>query len=93
MQIIKDLRVKNNMTQQQLADKLGVSLSSVRGYENKMEIVPSDVLLKLSEIFNVSLDFLVGKQEEAFLNDFHRLTPKSQKIMNDLLQYFLELQN
>lgn len=93
MLIIKKLRAKQGMTQRQLADKLGVSLQSIRDYENRMEIVPSDILLKLSEIFDVSLDFLVGKQQEVSPNNFHQLSPKGQRIMNELIQYILEEKN
>ena len=87
MLIIKELRNKEKMTQQQLADKLGVSVHSVRDYENKLEIVPSDILLKLSDIFHVTLDYLVGKQEKEFITYFNQLSPEGQKIMNDLLRF------
>ena len=87
MQIIKDLRKKENMTQQDLANKLGVSIQSVRDYENKMEMVPCDILLKLSDIFQVSIDFLVGKEDEAFLSNFRRLSPEEQSIFMNLIRY------
>ena len=60
MQIIKALRKEEGMTQRQLSEKLGVSVSSVRAYENQMDMAPSDILLKLSAIFQVSLDYLVA---------------------------------
>ena len=86
MQIIKELRKREHMTQQQLAERLGVSVQSVRHYENSMDIVPSDILLKLSDIFQVSLNDLVGKQDEIFISQFCQLSPELQQIINDLLR-------
>ena len=86
MQIIKALRKEEGMTQRQLSEKLGVSVSSVRAYENQMDMAPSDILLKLSAIFQVSLDYLVGRQDEVVLSNFRRLPSAQQKVFNDLLQ-------
>ena len=90
MQIIKALRKEEGMTQRQLSEKLGVSVSSVRAYENQMDMAPSDILLKLSAIFQVSLDYLVGRQDEVVLSNFRRLPSAQQKVFNDLLQMLAE---
>ena len=90
MQIIKALRKEEGMTQRQLSEKLGVSVSSVRAYENQMDMAPSDILLKLSAIFQVSLDYLVGRQDEVVLSNFRRLPSAQQIVFNDLLQMLAE---
>lgn len=90
VQIIKELRKKERMTQKELAERLGVSVQSVRNYENSMDIVPSDILLKLSDIFRVSLNDLVGKQDEIFISQFRQLSPELQQIINDLLRSLVE---
>ena len=90
MQIIKALRKEEGTTQRQLSEKLGVSVSSVRAYENQMDMAPFDILLKLSAIFQVSLDYLVGRQDEAVLSNFRRLPSAQQKVFNDLLQMLAE---
>ncbi|MCQ2518802.1 MAG: helix-turn-helix domain-containing protein [Lachnospiraceae bacterium] len=62
-QRIKKLRKENKMTQQQLADRLGVSLNHVSKIEPGMKVPSVDLFLTLSEIFNVSLDFLITGKE------------------------------
>ena len=55
---IKEYRKLNNITQQELANKLGISRSTLSYYENG-EVEPNIyTLLKLSEIMNCSMDYL-----------------------------------
>lgn len=57
---ISELRRAFNWTQVQLADKLNVSKQAVSNWEND-NIQPSiEMLIKLSKIFNVSTDYLLG---------------------------------
>ena len=57
---INELRISFNWTQVQLAQKLGVTKQTVSNWEND-NIQPSiDMLIKLSDIFNVSTDYLLG---------------------------------
>ncbi len=53
------LRVENNFSQDGLADALGVSRQSVSKWENNMSVPELDKLVKLSELFGVTLDELV----------------------------------
>ena len=57
---ISELRRSFNWTQVQLADKLNVSKQAVSNWEND-NIQPSiEMLVKLSRVFNVSTDYLLG---------------------------------
>lgn len=57
---IYELRVSFGWTQVQLSQKLGVTKQTVSNWEND-NIQPSiDMLIKLSKIFNVSADYLLG---------------------------------
>lgn len=60
---LKQLREELNMTQKELADKLGISRAAVGLYEQGKRNVDNDTLLKLSEIFNVSADYLLGNTD------------------------------
>jgi transcriptional regulator with XRE-family HTH domain len=51
------------MTQSELAQKIGITTSSVGMYETGVRHPSYEVLYKLSEIFNVSIDYLLGKSE------------------------------
>lgn len=62
---IVELRKKDGMTQQQLAEKLFVTPQAVSRWENGETEPDTNTLIKISEIFNVSLDELIsGKKEE-----------------------------
>jgi len=57
---LKELRTESGLTQQQLAARMGLSKSAVSLYEC-MERAPSpNVLIKLSAVFHVSTDYLLG---------------------------------
>ena len=58
--ILKELRKKNNLTQQQLADRIGVTKSVISFYELRERAPSPEVLIKLSYIFHVSTDYLLG---------------------------------
>lgn len=61
---MKLLRKEQCMTQDQLADYLNVSRQSVTGYENDGVEPSLNVLVKIGDIFNISLDYLLGRTEE-----------------------------
>lgn len=63
MNRIKKMREEFNYTQQDLADKLGSSKSVIGLYENETRKPSMEVLIKLSEIFNCSIDYLLGKSD------------------------------
>ncbi|HEL2383623.1 TPA: helix-turn-helix transcriptional regulator [Streptococcus suis] len=64
-QQIKKLRTGQNLSQDDLADKLYISRQAVSKWENGEATPDSDKLVQLAEIFGVSLDYLVlGKEPE-----------------------------
>ena len=62
-QIIRRLRKERNLTQEELAERLGVTYQAISKWENNMAVPDLDKLIKLSDIFEVSLDELVGREE------------------------------
>lgn len=63
---IKGLREKANITQSELAKKLGITRSSVNAWEMGISIPSTQYIVELSSIFNVSTDYLLGlKQNEC----------------------------
>jgi transcriptional regulator with XRE-family HTH domain len=67
---IKRLRQEQNMTQADLGNKLGVHQKQVSAYERGINVPSTDVLIKLAEVFNVTLDYLAfeTKGQPAKLN-------------------------
>ena len=67
---IKKLRQEHNMTQGELAEKIGIHQKQVSSYERGRNTPSTEILIKLAEVFNVSLDYLAfeSKGQPAKLN-------------------------
>ena len=71
---IKEIRVKNKMTQLELADKLGVSFQAVSKWERGICLPDIYILREISKIFDVSIsDILDGETEELFKNNKNKI--------------------
>ena len=57
---LKNLRTKKLLTQEQLATQLSLTKSVISAYENEIRMPSYDVLIGLTQIFNVSADYLLG---------------------------------
>ena len=60
---LKDLRKSCGYTQKQVADKLHIAYQSYQAYERKTALPSLPVFIALAELYDVSLDFLVGRKE------------------------------
>ena len=61
---LSKLRKENNYTQEQLADVLNVSRQSVSKWESDLAYPETEKLIKISELFNSSLDYLMKDTNE-----------------------------
>lgn len=61
---LKTLRLRENMTQAQLAQKLGLPKSVISAYETGLRLPSYDVLIHISKIFKVSTDYLLGVESQ-----------------------------
>ena len=71
MNRIKELRENKGMTQVRLSIELAVSQETVSAYEKGKHYPSVEVLLKLSDIFDASIDYILG------LSDVKKLPPTS----------------
>lgn len=62
---LSKLRKQNNDTQEQLADILGVSRQAVSKWESNLTYPETDKLIRISELYNCSLDYLLKDAEET----------------------------
>ncbi len=58
-QRIEDLRIDNDYTQQQIAEYLGCQREVYRRYEKGTRQIPIDYLIRLSQLYSVSIDYIV----------------------------------
>ncbi len=57
---IRDLREDHDMKQRELARYLSCSQQVYSNYELGQRDIPTDVLIKLSSLYNVSVDYILG---------------------------------
>lgn len=61
---IRDFREDNDLTQTQVAKMLGMSQTGYSKYETGENDIPTYVLIKLSDFYNTSVDYLLGLTDE-----------------------------
>ena len=57
---IRDLREDRDLTQKELAKALNCSQQVYSNYELGQRDIPTDILIKLSDFYEVSVDFMLG---------------------------------
>lgn len=60
---IEDIRKKNNLTQKDLAESLGVTYQAVSKWENGKNIPDIETLKEISKKFNVNIDDIIGNKK------------------------------
>jgi len=59
-----DLRVDNDLTQQQVADYLMCNRQVYARYERGIREIPVSMIIKLAEFYNVSTDYILGLKDK-----------------------------
>lgn len=57
---LKDLREDSDMSQQEVADYLGMKQPQYSRYERGVRDIPSDVLIRLAKLYKTSTDYILG---------------------------------
>lgn len=97
------LREKHGLSQQSLAEKLGITQQAVYKYE-KTSVEPDiATLIQLAELFDVSVDYLIGyegaksakknkssKSEDAHLKLWRMLSEDNREKLDGLVKSILE---
>lgn len=96
---IKEAREKANIEQRVLAQKLGISPSTLSGYESGKHDPKSENLSQIADICGVSVDYLLGRESEAVLPSpthvdrlnevVERLTPEQACFMVKVVEALL----
>ncbi|MCI8383772.1 MAG: helix-turn-helix transcriptional regulator [Clostridia bacterium] len=109
MNRIKELRNEKGLLQSDVAKYIGKSERIVGFYENGERDPNTDTLLKLSELFDVSVDYILGKTNTkntksislddidiAFASGIRGLNKENQETLKDIMKGLLakqELEN
>lgn len=65
---LRDLREDNDKTQTEIANFLGMKQPQYYRYENGLRDIPSDILIKLADYYNVSTDYILGRTNNPKIN-------------------------
>lgn len=97
---LKKLRKDTGLTQVDVASKLGISQQAYASWERGVKKPTQDNLVKIAQILNVSVDYLVGNSEEItdeldnieilFRMNSNGLTEEEKKIFKKELIDFME---
>ena len=92
-QRIKHLRKAKGMTQQELADELGVTKGTVSTWETDTRNPGFDILKKMCDLFDRRMDYILGISDDdsprMFVNAVYELTSPEVKE-NELTEYAMK---
>lgn len=82
---LKTLRIEYKYTQKQLAKRVGIAPSAISSYEAGIRYPSYEVLIKLSSIYHVTTDYLLGLNELRPL-DISGLNDEEVQAISRLIQ-------
>lgn len=89
--ILRELREERHLYQEDIAEVLGISQQSYSKYETGANEFPSRHLIKLSEYYNVTTDYLLGKTKyRKYVSDLNKPLTANMTI-GDFLSMLLSL--
>ena len=86
---LREYRKKRNLTAEQLASALGVSIATYYKYENGERKLTADTLCKIAKVLDVSVDVLLGLSPDADLEIRSFATRHYKSISLDILKYLI----
>ncbi|MCQ6341059.1 helix-turn-helix domain-containing protein [Bacillus cereus] len=87
---LKKLREKNKMSMRQLGELLGIAQTNISNWENAGIEPNYETLIKISNIFNVSVDYLIGSTHQLENQDAKKRREISQ-LAKELYEEFYEI--
>ncbi|MBD5156925.1 MAG: helix-turn-helix transcriptional regulator [Butyrivibrio sp.] len=84
---LKMLRNSRNLTQENLAEMMGLATSAISSYESCSRRPSYEILIKYARIFHVSTDFLLGIEKHEYL-DVSDLSAKEKEAVLQVITVF-----
>ena len=102
---IKVIRTEKGWKQSELAERVGISQKQISSYETGNSTPPTDILIKLAEVFEVSLDYLafeaqgqnarINVKDRELLRRFETLdqfSEEERKLIKDVIDLVITKQ-
>ena len=83
-QRLRQLRTDKHLTQAQVAKRVGVTSSMVSSYETDIRLPSYDVMIRLADLFGVTVDYLLCRQDKRFV-DISSLTDEEAAVVCDMV--------
>lgn len=80
---LKEQRLLHKLTQQQVADKIGITRPAYTAYESGNRQPDYELLKQLANMFDVSTDYLIGKSDKPH---YYSLTKKDYRDVDQMLE-------
>ena len=61
---VRDLREDHDWNQEYVAEKIGITQTTYSKYELGKVNIPLDMMIKLADLYHVSVDYLIGRTDE-----------------------------
>lgn len=99
---LKKLRQHHGWSQTQLGNKLGVNVQLISKYERGVVCPPTSMMVKISNIFEVSLDYLLRNGDDVAVNkiknqellkrieEIESLPEEDQRVLTNLLDAYIK---
>ncbi len=88
---LKELRISNNLTQNELGQKLNVTKSTICSYEKGTRMAPIETLIDLANFFKVDLDYLIGTDNYVVSDNKEeyglRMSSEEIELIKELRKY------
>ena len=81
---LKQLRLDKQLRQEQVARLVGVSKGAISAYETEIRQPSYDVLIRLANLYRVSVDYLLGRTDDRTL-DISGLTTHEAAMISELV--------
>lgn len=89
-EVLKNLRKNANMTQKELANVLWLSKSAISCYEQDTRFPSPEMLIKIANVFHVSTDYLLGREQKMKVLDITDLAGEDVEFLNTTLRFLRE---
>ena len=83
-EMLKYLRIRENLSQSELAEKLGVAKSTISMYEVGKREPDFETLEAIADLFNVDMNFLLGKDGSE--NDRYYINDETAKAAQEIFE-------
>jgi transcriptional regulator with XRE-family HTH domain len=90
---LKALRIEHKLTQEELGTKINVSKVSVSGYESGNRSPDMDTMLRIADVFDVSIDYLMDRSVQRKQPYYARTEKDERDIAKDLDRMLASLES